>query len=323
MNFLQGIFGLTTIGLVGVGVWLRPSPVNAQSPQSSQTQAQSEVKPEVKPETKPKLKTFKRQLGDVTAVLSVVMVQDPDALSEYKEARIQISRQGKVVFDQAIADDPITADLEGQWVLAVPHLGADLELDLVTAPSDEFILRDLDGDQEPELMVNFYSGGAHCCSTTAIYRYEPQANRYSPITHFWGNGAGAGPMQDIEGDGTIEFVNHDDRFAYAFASYAGSGYPLQVWNYRSGQMVDVTRKYPKLIYQDAFYWWNAFQEGKRSPDNVEYGKGLLAAYVADKYRLGQGADGWKRAQQAYYGPDKREFFQGLQEALRELGYVGQ
>jgi hypothetical protein len=255
--------------------------------------------------------TAQRSAGNITAELSVDLIQEPERFTQYKNTRIKITRQGKTVFDQAIADHSTTQDLNEQWV-AVALESRDT--------SEEMILRDLDGDQEPELMVNFYSGGAHCCTSSAIYHYTPQTNTYTPMVHGWGN-AGGPNLKDVNQDGKLELISRDDRFAYAFGSYAGSGYPLQIWNYRNGSMLDVTQQYRQLVYNDAYFWWQTFQERKREQDTVEYGKGPLAAYVADKYLIGEGKDGWERAQKMYSGKDKAEFFQNLRKFLQETGYI--
>ena len=39
-------------------------------------------------------------------------------------------------------------------------------------------LRDLDGDGEPEVLLELFSGGANCCLSTLIYRYRANANTY-------------------------------------------------------------------------------------------------------------------------------------------------
>jgi hypothetical protein len=258
--------------------------------------------------------TVKRSLGDITALLSIDVINRPKTGREYKNTRIQILHEGKPVFDQAIADNPITQELEGQWVMAATGF--------IENPAKEMILQDLDGDQDPELIVNFFSGGAHCCSTSVIYRFNANTTTYEAITHFWGNGGAPEELKDLNGDGRLEFVSHDDRFAYAFGSYAGSGYPIQIWNYDQGTMRDVTKRHKKLIYHNATFWWETFQKQKQDKENVEFGKGSLAAYVADKYLLGQGKEGWDLAQKAYYGDDKKAFFQQLRQFLRETGYTG-
>ncbi|WP_193195233.1 hypothetical protein [Nostoc sp. MG11] len=51
------------------------------------------------------------------------------------------------------------------------------------------------------------------------------------------------------------------------------------------------------------------------------GKGFLAPYLANKYMLGQGQDGWQRVQQAYKGRDRTKYFADLRKFLRETGYI--
>src|SRR5207244_3839241 len=46
-------------------------------------------------------------------------------------------------------------------------------------------VRDLDGDAEPEVVLDLYSGGAHCCYSTDIYRYN--GSGYSLGEHAWGD----------------------------------------------------------------------------------------------------------------------------------------
>jgi hypothetical protein len=257
--------------------------------------------------------TVKRVLGDVTALLSVDVTMR-EVGREYKNARIQILHEGKPVFEQAIVDHPQTKDLEGQWVMAATGF--------IENPENQMFLRDLDGDKNPELVVNFFSGGAHCCSSSVIYYNPVGTDRYEPLVQFWGNGGAPDKLEDLNNDGKVEFISRDDRFAYAFASYAGSGYPIQIWNYDRGTMRDVTKRHKKLIYNNATFWWETFQKQKQDQENVEFGKGSLAAYVADKYLLGQGKEGWELAQKAYYGDDKKAFFKQLRQFLREMGYTG-
>src|SRR5207248_7223300 len=48
-------------------------------------------------------------------------------------------------------------------------------------------LRDLDGDGEPEILLDFWFGGAHCCYWTRIYRWDPRSRTYANTAHFRGN----------------------------------------------------------------------------------------------------------------------------------------
>jgi hypothetical protein len=208
--------------------------------------------------------------------------------------RLRIRRAGQISFDQML----------------------DAEIGICRSHEGGLKVQDLDGDQEPEVVLDLFSGGAHCCGFSQIYHYNADTKRYSPVIQFWGH-TDQSNLQDLDGDGIPEFASFDSRFAYRFASFADSGFPLQVWQYRQGSMVDVTRNFPQRVYSDAYLYWNLYIEARQTGREV---KGLLAAYLADKYLLGEAADGWQRVQQAYQGSDRQEFFTKLLSFLQEAGY---
>jgi hypothetical protein len=146
--------------------------------------------------------------------------------------------------------------------------------------------RDLDGDGEPEVLVDFYTGGAHCCLFTRIFRHTPSG--YVAFRHLWGDPSYR--LRDLARDGSPELVSADDHFAYAFTSYAGSALPVQVWRYRAGRLVDVTRSFPAVVRKDAATWWKAYEDERSTVDSDP--RGVLAAWMADQYLLGQEDAGW-------------------------------
>lgn len=180
----------------------------------------------------------------------------------------------------------------------------------------EFRVRDLDGNRDPEVIVDFFTGGAHCCTVSRIYRYEPSRRRYTSIEALWAH-TGYN-LEDLDRDGIPEFNSADNRFAYKFTSFAASGFPIQIWQYRQGRMIDVTRRYPNLIRRDANEWWQRYIESR----NQGYeNKGSISAYLADKYLIGEQKDGWERVQQAYKESDRQQFFRELRSFLRQTGYI--
>lgn len=200
----------------------------------------------------------------------------------------------------------------GQTVLAAKTIADEYTI----IDSNAFKVMDLDGDSEPEVIVNTYTGGAHCCTLSSIYRYEAAKNTYSTLEQDWQNGGYR--LEDLDGDGLVEFVSRDERFAYTFDSYAASGYPVQIWQYRQGKSIDVTRRYPKQIYESATRNWQYYLEGKKEGFQL---KGFLAAYLGDKYLLDQGEDAWNRVKLAYQESDREEFFTDLRKFLQETGYM--
>ncbi|PSB02049.1 hypothetical protein [Merismopedia glauca] len=183
-------------------------------------------------------------------------------------------------------------------------------------PDNKLPVLDLDGNKEPEVIADFFTGGAHCCTYSLIYRYQSKEKRYTVKRFDWGNVGYE--LKDLNNDKLPEFRSADDRFAYAFASYAASGFPLQIWQYRQGKMIDVTRKYPKLIRANALELWQSYQQAKKEDGEV---KGLLTAYLADKYLLGESVDGWKRVKQVYKASDRDQYFAAVRKFLGETGYL--
>lgn len=201
---------------------------------------------------------------------------------------------------------------------------------------------DLDGDGEAEVLLKNFSGGAHCCFASLIYGYDAEAQTYRAVTQAWGNGDFELRDLDLATDGgsenpVPEWLSRDDRFAYRFASYAASRYPLQIWRYQDRQLQDVTRAYPEQVYGDAYGLWREYGELRQrlplppadaplssdSPAQVYLSalRAVLAAYQANKYSLGQETDGWQRLEQLYPWRDRPTFIADLTDQLRDTGYI--
>lgn len=180
---------------------------------------------------------------------------------------------------------------------------------------------DLDGDVEPEIVLDLFWGGAHCCWYSQVYRYIAGANTYLLATHVWGNVAYR--SADLDHDGLREFVSADDRFSYEFTSFAASSWPVQIWTYRAGRFLDVTRKLPALARRDARRQWALARKYRK--DNT----GFLSAWAADECLVGHCASAFKqldvlrRERRVGPGWDKtaRRYLVHLRKFLRRLGYL--
>src|SRR5436190_4683039 len=124
------------------------------------------------------------RLGDVEATVSWKPARDFEA----KDVRLEIRRSGETALHATLGRD---------------------------APQ-RIRARDLDGDGEPEVVVDLYTGGAHCCFYSRIYRYAQPS--YVALRHDWGDLGYR--LRDLDHDGVPELVSADDRFAYAFTAYA-------------------------------------------------------------------------------------------------------
>jgi hypothetical protein len=136
---------------------------------------------------------------------------------------------------------------------------------------------DVDGDGEPEVLVNFYSGGAHCCEIAVVLRWT--GNAYKVLQH---NFADAGyKLVPATDGGPAQFVSRDARFGYEFTAYAFSGMPVQVYRIEDGAFSDQTLSYPDAIRADAAAQKKAYMKVRRTRESL----GVLAAYIADEYLL--------------------------------------
>jgi len=109
--------------------------------------------------------------------------------------------------------------------------------------------RDIDGSGHPNVIIESYSGGAHCCFETLVYDL---AETLVPIGLPASPGGNApGEFVDLDGDSVFEFRTCDDSFAYAYCSYAGSPCVPAVLVYDSGQRRYAPKSYacPEL-YRD-------------------------------------------------------------------------
>jgi subtilisin-like proprotein convertase family protein len=224
----------------------------------------------------------------------------------FANARLKIVRGGVVVYDKAItkACRYCEAFPSGYW-----------------SGASSLAVRDLDADGEPEVLTEFYTGGAHCCSYTTIHRYV--GAQYRPIFHWWGDLGYR--FADLDHNRILEFMSYDDRFAYAFSCFACSFFPIQIWDFRGGKMVDVTRRFPPQIRADARSLWRSYVGIRRAHADFT---GVLPAWLADEYLLGRGAAGWKQVRAAATGFNPSQmsgwtrvrYLRAVKRFLRQTGY---
>jgi hypothetical protein len=179
---------------------------------------------------------------------------------------------------------------------------------------------DVEGDGEPEVVLDLYWGGAHCCWYSQIYRYVPAAGRYSPLVHVWGNFSYV--FADLDHDGSQELLTRDDRFSYAFASFADSRWPVRILRYRAGRLTVETPSFPSEIGRDANALWHAAMNPKRKTSN----QGIVAAWAAEECMVGHAAVAFKtidrlsRSGKIHGERTRVAFERKLRSFLRRTGY---
>jgi hypothetical protein len=166
------------------------------------------------------------------------------------------------------------------------------------------------------VLLDMFSGGAHCCFSTALANPSDRAHPFAEIE--WRN-IPYTLIPSARGNGSV-FLSADDTGAYDFSSYADSRAPIRILSYRNARFIDVTNEYPNLIENDAAAQWRGYtQRQSNAKDDVQGPRPPLVAYIADEYRLGRGEEAWDRAR-ASYGRS-RAFYAAARAWLSDQGYT--
>jgi uncharacterized protein YecT (DUF1311 family) len=128
-----------------------------------------------------------------------------------------------------------------------------------------------------QILFTSYSGGAHCCTVISVLEDIGGAWKAIDIGSFEGE-PDTFP-KDLDGGGAGDVVETDDRFAYAFASFADSYMPPRVFTIVRGQLVEASAapRFAKIYRADM---------RRAEPACLEHNNGACAAFVADASRLG-------------------------------------
>jgi hypothetical protein len=255
-------------------------------------------------------RTEKAQLGTVVASFSYV--QDRHKYySDFSDLHLSIVRNSVTLLDAPIA--PPCAEY------------CDAEPDGYGKRRSVFV-RDVDGDAEPEVIVNIWTGGAHCCTWAYVFRYAPERSTYLLKKHNFGDFGYR--LVDANQDGRPEFVGGDFRFAYVFTDFADSLFPIRAWRYEDADFADVTRSFPQLVRRDARGLLTYYRRNRRHRDS----RGVLAAYAADQSLLGRREAGFRFVRTALKRSDVqkngchaacgRRYLRKLRRFLTRHGYGG-
>ncbi len=147
-----------------------------------------------------------------------------------------------------------------------------------------------------QLIVTRYSGGTHCCTEYWFITKPKDSSGWVLVQGATLDGGGYF-FRDLDGDGAFEMLNADNRFLYAFDSYAASFAPLQAWQLRGSSITEVT---DQAIANDFRAENLAFIDfaTKINPD-VWNSNGFLAAWVAVQTRAGNGDEAWRTLLENY------------------------
>lgn len=197
-----------------------------------------------------------------------------------------------------------------------------------SGPGTSVHVVDLEHDGQPDVVLDLYSGGAHCCYIEQIFSFDPGTMTYAKTQRYFGDPGEQ--IVDLHHNGRFEFLTADDSFAYEFTDFAASGLPIEILRFSDQHFFNVTRQYPKLIARDAALWMKAFKSMAKQhySDSV----GVVAAWAADEELLGhaklvntflanQLTAGHLNSALSPQEPGGARFVAKLRKSLRTHGYL--
>jgi hypothetical protein len=232
----------------------------------------------------------------------------------YTDESLAIAQSGQVLYNQPVTANPC---------------GGQCAPGSTSAKQPSVQVLDLEHDGQPDVVLDLFSGGAHCCSIAEIFSFDPGTMTYVRTQRDFGDPGDQ--IVDLDHNGRYEFLTADDSFAYEFTDFAASGLPIQILTFAGDRFHNVTRSYPQLIAKDAAGWLKAFKSMAKQhySDSV----GVIAAWAADEDLLGhsklvtrylnqQARAGHLNSPLSPVEADGRKFVSNLQRFLRRHGYLG-
>jgi hypothetical protein len=233
---------------------------------------------------------------------------------EFRDFRVRIVRGGQVLYDKAIGKPCEQFCSPTESALTGKHVG----------------LRDLNGDGEPEAVVDLFTGGSSCCVLVFAYGYDPAANLYRRARLDTGGGF---VVRDYGSDGRLELVGDDFRFRGLFTCGACGSRPIRIWHYALTRFEVVTREFPARIRAHARRMKRIYERVRHRRDAPVFVKGALTPYAADLCLLDRCGAGFRLVRLAVrrgelnrrsdfdVSPHGIAYLRALKRFLRRTGYL--
>lgn len=195
--------------------------------------------------------------------------------------------------------------------------------------STRFALFSLLGNERKQLIVESYSGGAHCCTAYHIYDLGPRFRVLFDGDAYSSDDVGYSmKLIDLNHDGVYEFVQSVMNFDYFRASHALSVFPEVVFAFdnRTGKFRPANRAFSAYLLRDIKDQVQAADklnyDFSRDPkiDDVlfrqKYHQAFLNVTLAHIFS-GNDSVGWAFFDQNYKLSDKKGLRSDLKRVLRE------
>lgn len=180
----------------------------------------------------------------------------------------------------------------------------------------------LSSDGKKTILIDVYSGGAHCCNTLYACKIKYDKLLFTDTLYLADSYF---DVEDIDKNGKEEILANNMMFAYAFTNFAETRAPYMVFTVENDRFKDISKKFPGIFKTQIDEWSTDLQVFVDSnyqcqPDgddtfNSDAGsvKTLLAAITANYYTLGEVYKGYELIDKVYQCPDKDSFVKILKE----------
>jgi hypothetical protein len=219
--------------------------------------------------------------------------------------------------------NPDEAGPSGAGIATVSVDGTVLAMVEMARDFGELTGRDITGDGSPDLIIETYSGGAHCCFSTLVYQLGSHLTKAleTPLSN-----CGVS-FEDLDGDGVFEVITCDDSFAYTYCPYAATPAVKVILRYNPGQGYLPASPQYEAWYADDVAYHTAMAREAVPGELGEWDSSTKCAVlplVLDFLYTGQPERAWEAMAAWYRYPDNRVFWaEILQTATDSQLFVGE
>ncbi|MBV9957857.1 MAG: hypothetical protein JO360_05515 [Acidobacteria bacterium] len=180
------------------------------------------------------------------------------------------------------------------------------------------------GDASKQLVIEQYSGGAHCCWSYEILELTPKRRNLFDGERYGGYIGYELTPKDLDGDGRYEFTQAVMSFDYFHMAHSFSVFPRAVFAYdeKRGTYLPANRRFKDYLLTgiEEDLERLAVEREKVEPNNIALNEPYLSAVlqVMLKYiYAGQRQQGWTFFEEEYFLSNKPQIRRDIRQALKD------
>ncbi len=179
--------------------------------------------------------------------------------------------------------------------------------------------KDITGEGNPDVVIDSYTGGAHCCFITTVYDLGPTLTKVLETRE----SNCSGRFEDLDGDGALEFITCDDLFAYQYCCYAGTPTVKVIFKYEAGKGYRPAGPRFAQQYAADIAAHTELAKNAKPEDHCEWDKTNKCAVlplVLDYLYSGAPAKAWEALALYYKYPDAARFRAEIERRVSQSPY---